>query len=371
VKNEISMFQGDPPILVFFTTRRNRVRKFRKALMLRAEVPPDVERITFDDLYDCDDMWTHLFGHMCMDLGIPEFEVWHYNGGPREVQYTQRMKERWVPDLRSEDVSDFDLVFARGGFQEYIPIIDKVQLQAYTIYYGAGKRFYPIPEGHYDLVLVDSKEQGKIIKDRMINQKVALFIKPASDNIFKPLEDTSYPLASRKNYDVCVAFQLASYTKRFELVMQALNCGGYSALVIGNVDERLKNYCPYGVCFAGRLFRKELPKLFSQCRVGLATHSQLESCPRVIPEFLACDLPIVVTSDTLFWKEKYITKDTGVLTKPDPEKIAQSIQWVLENKWSPRKYYEENLTVRCAARYLAKVIDEEGTYPKGKETNMP
>jgi len=38
----------------------------------------------------------------------------------------------------------------------------------------------------------------------------------------------------------------------------------------------------------------------------VAVDSEIDSCPRVIPELLACGLPIVVLDKARFWKDKYI-----------------------------------------------------------------
>lgn len=333
------------------------MKKFRNALMLRAEVPRDKERITFNSLVENDDQWTHIFCALCEELDIQFGEIWHY-GAKRDndIQYTDRVKERWIPDMRKEDISHFDLIWARGGLPPYPEVIIRAHKDTYCIYYGAGKRFYPIPEKAYDLVLVDSKDQKIVIKTQRPNQRISTFIKPAADNIFRPVD-------IEKKYDVCISFQLASYTKRFDLALDAIMKGGFSALVIGDVPKIIekafiKDYKK--IDFAGRHFRKYLPELYSQCRVGLATHSQLESCPRVIPEYLACNLPIIVTGDTLFWKEKYIHASTGVLTKPEAGIIAEQIKWVLDNisTYDPRKYYLEHLSVKKAAKHLADIINK-------------
>jgi len=334
---------------------------FKKALMLRAEVPPDKERITFSSLEECDDMWTHLFCKLCEEMNM-DGEIWHYNGGPRKVRYTNKVIERWIPNLKAKiDSYSFDFVFARGGFSEYIPVIKVLDSQkCFKMYYGAGKRFFPIPRNSYNLVLVDSKEQKRLIKQHLPNQKVSLFIKPAAENIFNPVK-------VKKKYDVCVSFQLASYTKRFPLIIDSVKEGNLSTLIIGDVKEDLqkevKKTYSNKITFAGRRKRKELPKLYSECKVGLATHSSLESCPRVIPEFLACDLPIVVTNDTLFWKEKYIDfKRTGFTVLPDPSYIAKAIQVIIKERESfdPRRFYMENLTLEKSSKHLVSII--EGSY---------
>lgn len=329
---------------------------FKKALMLRAEVPKDKERITFESLEKCDDMWTHLFCQLCENFYM-KGEIWHYNGGPREVQYTKLVKERWIPNLVEEiknyDSNYFDFIFARGGFQIYIPVLEKFT-KSFKMYYGAGKRFFPIPPNIYNLVLVDSIEQKKLVEKKLPNQKVSLFIKPAADNIFTPVED------SIKMYDICVSFQMASYTKRFTLAMQSIVTGNLSALVIGYVSEDLKQNITFlypKIKFVGRWFRKYLPEFYSRCKVGLAVHSTLESCPRVIPEFLACNLPIVVTRDTLFWRDKYINENTGIIVNPEPISIVEGFHKLeMSNKLQPRKYYEENLSLRKASKFLEMTI---------------
>jgi len=337
----------------------------KKALMLRAEIPKDLKRVSYwaDKLECCDDVWTLLFYQLCQDMNMNmNGEVWQYNSDEyKEKRYKlndkeTNLKEKWIPDIEKEFSvikPRFDLIWARGGFQEYIPIIQSSK--AFKIYYGAGRRFFPIPPNEYDLVLVDSPEQLKVIKSRLPNQNVSLFIKPAAENIFKPIKIS-------KAYDVCISFQLASYTKRFELALDAIIQGGFTALVIGYISDNIKKTISEkfpNISFTGRLFRKYLPPLYSSCKVGLATHSQHESCPRVLPEFLACGLPIVVTKDTLFWKEKYITNDTGILVKPKISSIIDGIHHALNlnNRDKIRDYYNENLSLEKAANYLKDIIN--------------
>ena len=102
-----------------------------------------------------------------------------------------------------------------------------------------------------------------------------------------------------------------------------------------------------------------MAKEISKCKMGIVVvENEIDSCPRVIPELLSCGLPIVVLNDVRFWKEKYITSKTGKSTN----KISfwTTVQQVLDNYklYNPRKYYEENLSLNIAAKYLRKKIDE-------------
>lgn len=312
-----------------------------KLLFLRGKLPLDFrpDRLQYDHISQCEDMWTVLCERL--SRGFDKTELWYYGAGKNQKtrHITEKFTERWI---ELSDLPDFkpDVIFARGGFQEYLPVCDKFP-DAYKIYYGAGIRYKP-QEGKWDLVLVDSLAQQQQVPGSK------LFVKPAADNIFRPV-DTNI------KYDVCfMANAPQAHLKRHKLAFESLAGTGISILHLGLVDGRLRKWAKNtNVTFGGWHRRPLLPEFISQCRIGLVCCTDYDSCPRVLPEYLACGLPVVATSNMHFWHDKYITKDTGLLCEDD--QIRQSIEQLLSNPPATGDvlaYYNKYLSLDAASRRL-------------------
>ena len=100
--------------------------------------------------------------------------------------------------------------------------------------------------------------------------------------------------------------------------------------------------------------RKDLPKLVSSCRVGVCCSTNYDSCPRVIPEYLACGLPVVATSNINFWHSKYITEETGIVV-PD-NLLVCGIRQCLGKNFDTRTYYDEYLSLSKSSSYLCDLL---------------
>lgn len=324
-------------------------------LMLRGQVPTDRDprEIIFNHIVDCDDMWTQLFYAM---LGDDYGELWYW-GGTREHRFANNFVERWIPDFRTYK-TDFvpDVIFCRGGFKEYHSILKRFP-KAIKIYYGAGKRFLPQPGFfNYDIILQDSPEQVKECQKKFPKALTTLFIKPASDNIF-------YPEKIKKEYDVCFPANGAQSFKGHKFIYSSVP-SDIKLLNLGNNPKKFKypsNVTSY------RLLRPQMTENICRCKVGIvAVESKIDSCPRVIPEMLACGLPIVVLKGVRFWKDKYIKSvfdsssqlSTGEVV--DKEKFWDVVRWVLDNctKYKSREYYERYLSLKPAADFIREKINE-------------
>jgi hypothetical protein len=91
----------------------------------------------------------------------------------------------------------------------------------------------------------------------------------------------------------------------------------------------------------------------SKCKVGILPYEAYDSCPRALPEMLACGLPVVTLKQTRFWEEKYkyvykASKDTfwtmvrAAMKISDPDEITE--------------YYRNNLSMNVAVEQLKKLI---------------
>jgi hypothetical protein len=318
-------------------------------LMLRGQVPTDrnPQEIVFDTLKEVDDMWTLLFYNL-MDPANDVGELWYW-GGTREKQFTPHFIERWVPSFATYHTSfEPDVIFCRGGFQQYHAVL-KQHPKAIKIYYGAGRRFLPQPGFlEYDLILQDSTEQLKLSKFRHPEAESTLFIKPAADNIF-------YPMTADKKYDVCFPANGKQAFKGHDFVYKTVP----KHLKVLNLGNKSKVKVPNNVT-SYRVVRPKMRENIVQCKMGIvAVNSNIDSCPRVIPEMLACNLPIVVRSGTRFWVDKYIK--SGVTGEEVGDNYFwNAVDYVLNHldEYSPAEYYRDNLSLRHAGAFLREKINE-------------
>ena len=317
-------------------------------LMLRGQVPQDrdSQEIVFNTIEEADDTWTQLF--FAMVKPEDQAELWYW-GGNREHKFAENFTERWVPSFATYK-SGFvpDVIFCRGGFTEYHSVLKRFP-NAFKIRYGAGRRFLPCQGFYdYDLVLQDSVEQLAVCRQQFPQITSSLFIKPAPDNLFFPRQEVS------TEYDVCFPANSKQTFKGHTFVYGTIP-EDIKLLNLGNESSRFKH--PSNVT-SYRVLKTEMSKHICKCKVGIvAVGSNIDSCPRVIPELLASGLPVVVLDTVRFWKEKYIVSGvTGELTNKDD--FWNTVRYVLENhdKYNTREYYEENLSVKPAAKFLRSLI---------------
>jgi len=327
-----------------------------KFLMLRGQVPQDrdPQEIVFDKIEEVDDVWSQLFFTM---LGDDDYgEVWYW-GGKREKKFAFNFIERWVSSFETYETKFIPhVIFCRGGFKEYHPVLKRFP-KAIKIYYGAGSRFLPQPGFYdYDIILQDSPEQLKICQQEFPDILATLFIKPAADNIFYPMPEI------KKEYDVCFPANGAQPFKGHKFVYSTVP----KDIKLLNLGNNPRNYRYPENITSYRVLRAQMAENIAKCKVGIvAVESRVDSCPRVIPEMLACGIPIVVLEDVRFWKGKYI------ISAVDPRTIEATGELAIrENFWAtvrtvlkhdyynPRKYYEENLSLNHAAEFLRKKIEE-------------
>lgn len=351
-------------------------------LMLRGQVPQDrdPQEIVFDYMSKVDDVWTWLF-YTILDLktkpGVKglEFsdygEIWYW-GGDRVKMFAPNFVERWVPSFVTYDDPTLhkvksstifnsyfipDVIFCRGGFKEYHSVLRRFP-NAIKIYYGAGRRQLPQPGFiDYNIILQDSPEQVDICKQRFPNALTTLFIKPAPDNLFYPHPEIE------KEYDICFPANASQDFKGHSMVYTTVP-PWFNLLNLGNNPRNVKypdNITSY------RVLKSDMPKHIAKCKMGIvAVGAAIDSCPRVIAEMLACGLPIVVLDTVRFWKDKYINSVTDSKSPWATGELATRdnfwtvVEYVLNNldKYNPRKYYEENLSLEIAAKFLRDKIDE-------------
>jgi len=322
-------------------------------VFLRGSIPPDnehPEKLEYSSIEECEDHWTQLFYEITKKLNA--YGTIIYQGGKKRKYINNFFEERWVksiPNFASKIKPD--IIFARGGFPYYDPFI-KFHKKAKKIYYGAGARYYPQTKfKNYDLFLVDSPYQKEQIIKKGKNN-VYLFIKPAA-RLFKPKN-------VKKQYDICfMANATQGDIKRHRLFLKSLSGSNLSILSLGNKDNKYINLAKdlgLNITWGGWSLRKYLPKKISSCRIGVICCTNYDSCPRVIPEYLACNVPIIATDNMNFWHEKYITEETGILV--DYKEILSGCNYLLNKDLNPVNYYNNNLNLDCASDYLVGLIEK-------------
>ena len=289
-------------------------------VFLRGSIPPKnehPEKLLYDNIENCEDNWTQLFYYLAKKMNANGELL--YQGGEKEIKIDNNFTERWVNKLKkySPKIKP-DLIISRGGFPFYDDFITKYP-KAKKVYYGAGARFYPQTDfTNYDLFLVDSQKQRHEIKAK--GKRASLFIKPAAI-LFKPHN-------VKKEYDICfMANASQAVIKRHKLLLKSFSNTKYKILNLGNKDKsfiKLAKKLNVDITWEGWDSRKNLPKKISKCKIGICCSTNYDSCPRVIPEYLACGLPVVATNNMNFWHEKYITKESGILV--DENKLLYGVE---------------------------------------------
>jgi len=325
-------------------------------LLLRGAVPIDRDHneIIFSSIKETDDMWSLLFQELLdeSDYG----EIWYYGKTGRNHRMSNNLVERWVGNYGTYETNfSPDIIFARGAFIEYHKVFYRFP-KSLKIRYGAGRRFFP-QQGFYDydIILQDSPEQVKICEAKFPKVLTTLFIKPAADNIF-------YPIEQEKEFDVCFPANGSQPFKGHGFVYGTVP----KDIKLLNLGNTSKTKYPNNVT-SYRVLRKEMAEHYAKCKVGIVTVAgNIDSCPRIISEMLACDLPIIVLDEVRFWKDKYIESaassrspfSTGEIT--NKASFWDYVRFVLNNLelYAPRKYYEENLSLEKSAKFIMDKIDE-------------
>ncbi len=318
-----------------------------RLLFLRGQVPTDRDprQIMYDRLEDNCDMWTQLGAEIAKD-GYGE--VWYW-GGNRCVKYRDNFVERWKPSLNDKK-DDFqpDVIIARGGFPEYDAVMQR-HPKAFKIYYGAGKRYFPQSRfKSYNLIITDSERQLGEVKNKFPNIKSTLFVKPAADNIFKPI-------SGDKECDVIfVGNEHAAGIKGHDFILKNVP-KSLKMIQAGIVSKKLRRSFPH-VSFTRWIPRRQIPELYAKSKVAVVCCKGIDSCPRVIPEALACDCPLLVLDSVRFWHDKYINEKTGkICTK---ESFVSDLQDMVDRytDFVPYAYYNDNLSLKIAAQQLREHI---------------
>jgi glycosyltransferase involved in cell wall biosynthesis len=146
--------------------------------------------------------------------------------------------------------------------------------------------------------------------------------------------------------------------KRHKLFLKSFANTKYKILQLGNTNKKyikMAKELNVNITWKGWGLRKKLPKLINKCKIGICCSTNYDSCPRVIPEYLACNLPIV-TENINFWHKLYVTEKTGIIVNEN--NIKEGTDKLLKMNLNPINYYNENICMDKAVNSLKELIKD-------------
>jgi hypothetical protein len=285
------------------------------------------------NLYECTDMWTHLFAGM---IDENNSGVILYGNGHRTVKYSNNLHEKWILKFKEYGGVKPDIIIARGGFKDYVPLLKKYP-KAKKVYYGANHGCIPKDGIQYDLIMCDSEEQVKKCRKHGLNGQ--LFIKPAAPQFYPRIVEKKYdvgfsaiwPKDKRKN----VAWVHKTAPKDLRILQMGHACKAPENISVKMIDH------------------DKMPRAISRCKTIIAPYTGEDSCTRIIPEALACGVHVIALHGCQYWREKYPVD--YISKKHFWETVKRCVKYYQNTLYDD---YKETLSIPVAADYLRRLIYE-------------
>ena len=304
-------------------------------------------------LGECDDMWTQLFAAMCKAASVQGV-----------VQWRGKSKKKWSlgNGIWQESVDSdknfghlgASVIFTRGRYSYRKS--HRLSPDAYRIYYGAGRNYLHSPDNHH-MILVDAEDQIAGAQSRFTEATVLSLVKPASDNIFKPVK-------AELKYDIVFICHTLKEFKGYQWLVERLPAGT-KVLRIGPKDPWFGRASKLQTTWTGKIRRSKIPKWACQAVCGVVCDDGLyDSGPRVLPELLAMGIPVIVRQRVVAPLDDYIRKDTGVIVGDGKDEVAKAIARFKKKRPDPSKYYRKKLSLQVVAeRLVSRVLTEMDEAP--------
>ena len=310
------------------------------------------------DLAANDDMWTQLFAAVVAGDPADRGLIGRV-GEPYEIAYDGQLTERRVPELIA--LADWrpDVIISRGGYRQYRRVELARGLNTATkCYLGAGERWNPGAWGwmsnqHYDVIFTDSPAQRAQIEHDRPDSRVAILHKPAAA-CFRPV-------ACEKRFDVVFnCSRVASFKGHHWLAKRLPK--RTRVLRIGPRDPWFAEREAAGrleVTWTGVIPRRDVPAWACQAAVGVVCdNGLLDTGPRVLPEMLAMDIPVLVRRTVRADLAAYVRPETGELAGEDDFRAALTRLRSRLDTCTPRRIYEAEFSLAAAARFIRGTVEE-------------
>jgi len=309
----------------------------------------------YEDVETSSDYWT-VFASKLLEKGwYDEAEIWYQEDEDHRpidsfIHSTGLVERYLLKGYKDKLVTDVDILFVRGYMKEYQTVIDQLS-NAFTVYYPSGPYYCPsfVP----NLSFVEDPRHIGTVKLKT-GSNVELFKKSCVSKYF-----STNHYENKKQWDIAfVCCAPIAERKRLSLLFKTLRkLPDVSAIVIGLTDNKLIEEAKgLNITWKGWTPRKEMGLVLSKCKIGLVlSTAKKDGCPRVIMEYLASGLPIVVSDETCC-SSIYVNRQTG-FTASD-EELPKVIEECLEisNFLDIKNYFNTVLSMGCSVRHFAETM---------------
>ncbi|RMG62313.1 MAG: glycosyltransferase [Calditrichaeota bacterium] len=289
---------------------------------------------------------------------IDQCEEWKFWAGPTiNLPVPDGMPVRLFhceDDLTSRDLARYlnanpapDILWVEGThLPAYLKQIFALCRDSFKIIYSKDWKPWKVRGlEQYDFCLVDEDWQIRKVKKHAPGVEAGVWDKLID------YQRLHIPLPEEKKYDVCYVAYFRR-RKNHELLFESLaqlKDRPIRTLCVGddreNRMERLKQWTRelgIEVHFMGEVPKVEVNRLMNQSRMGVMC-AEDDAAPRVILEYMAADLPVLVNR-RLLAGARYVGPEAGRVVPP--EQFADGIRTMLDSleSFQPRRYFLEHFS---------------------------
>ena len=171
-------------------------------------------------------------------------------------------------------------------------------------------------------------------------------------------EEIFYPDKRPKIFDAVFPATFANW-KRHNLFAEAME--GAPSAVCGWFQPSEPNCWQVCKDKGVALFHHQLPEsvndLYNMSKTCLITAESVGGSQRTVLEAMACNIPVIVTSDSEKTSEYLIASGTGSIIEPDANKLREEVERVKDTKVTTRDWILENYSSKIYAEQLKKGIE--------------
>lgn len=300
-----------------------------------------------------------LLAKSMVDQGFfDQSEVWIGGDESNEgvVYESDGFKVRLFRSLENTTDYNPDVLFTRGGYSEYIPVLERYK-DAIKIYWCGGKNNVPVLPGKWDIILYTNEK----LVPQFGSSKPVKMLKGAAE-VFHPLEE-------EKIYDLCYVANINRPVKNHKLLLDALRKidKRLKVILVGETHDCLPKYpghatemlkiarsLDHNISTPGHQAKEEVNRIMNQSKFGIIC-SEVSDSPRVLVEYLAAGIPVLCNKNLMDYSY-YINNDTGAAFYP--KDFADGIKMMHESysKYNPHGYFKEHFTIKRITRRLYEEI---------------